>query len=244
MGKRPDGCFGVMHLWRVVLVSRSNSVSNYTMLVCSSLKGSRFIKEQSSNDLHFVSVSDPIMLSNWSQFSLGFYVPTFRCLQAPAIFFDDLSSHGAYLSTFHLQMLSDKCYFHQYTCQLESTKFKRENNGSSSVTSYLNQTVKISVDHPTWFTQRLSNEQMIRPTNFIDHMSEVVILETSFVSLDTEFHRHAVCTHTNARTSREFLLCAEKTSTNYSMKFIYRTDVILCEYDETTVDLCRFALYQ
>ena len=69
-------------------------------------------------------------------------------------------------------------------------------------------------------------------------------METEFLPLDSELHRRATCTHTNERSAREFLLCAEETSQNYSMKFIYRTDVILCEYEQTNVDLCRFALHQ
>jgi hypothetical protein len=168
-------------------MSRSNSIPNYTMLVCSSLKGSRSIKEQSSNDLHFVSVSVHVILLGRIRFSLGFYVPTFQCLQAPTIFFDDLTSHGAYLSAFHLQMRSDKCYFHQYTCQLESSKSVRMNNGSSNVTVYRNQTVKISADHSTWLTQRLSDEQVIRPTNFIDQISEEVSVNQRTMKGDFDF---------------------------------------------------------
>ena len=160
------------------------------MLVCSSLKESRFIKGPSFNGLHFVCLFMQVALINRMEFSLDFYVPTFQCSQPPSIFFDHLISTGAYLSTFHLQLLSDKCYFHQYTCQLESLKRIRDSNGSSNVQFSHNQTAKITVDHPPWFTQRLSDEQVIRPTHFIDHLSEEVSEMKVICKDDSELSFH------------------------------------------------------
>ncbi|CAF4005025.1 unnamed protein product, partial [Rotaria sp. Silwood1] len=100
------------------------------------------------------------------QFTLYFFVPTFQCLQPPLIYFDGFISSKIYLSAFHFQLISHKCDLHKYTCYLQMTKVRIDKLSLTNMTFYESDTLNISINNPLFFSQRISYEQSIKPTNF------------------------------------------------------------------------------
>ncbi len=75
--------------------------------------------------------------------------------------------------------MSHKCHLHEYTCHLHLTSIRKDNSGLMNITSHLNDTINITINRPSAFTQRISYEQATKPTNFIDHISEQVLVKIS-----------------------------------------------------------------
>ncbi|CAF1049323.1 unnamed protein product, partial [Adineta ricciae] len=178
------------------------------------------------------------------QFQLHFFVPTYECLQAPILYFDDLAAGQQYLSAFHFQLHSDQCYLHKYTCHLRMRQVHLNNVGGIHNTFNLSGSINITTNHLSLFTQRISNEQAIQTTNFIDHISEQVMTENSTLLYDTEIYRNAMCINKNPITAREFLLCTEDYIKNELVIRTYRIDIILCQPVKHNAEQCLFSLYR
>ncbi|CAF3878033.1 unnamed protein product [Adineta steineri] len=178
------------------------------------------------------------------QFTLHFFVPTFQCLQPPLIYFDDFLTTKTYLSAFHLQLMSDKCHLHKYTCHLEMIKSQIDTSGLTNKTLPSSKIINITTNYLSLFTQQISYEQIIKPTNFIDHIFEQIIIENNSLFYTTEIYRNATCTNKNSLTSREFTLCTQDNYKNESVIRRFRIDIILCKYSILNTQQCSFSLYQ
>jgi hypothetical protein len=77
--------------------------------------------------------------------------------------------------------MSHKCHLHEYTCHLHLTRIRIDNLGLMNITFHFNETINITINHPSAFTQRISYEQAIKPTNFIDYISEQVLVKISSI---------------------------------------------------------------
>ncbi|CAF1358196.1 unnamed protein product [Adineta steineri] len=178
------------------------------------------------------------------QFTLHFFVPTFQCLQPPLIYFDDFLTTKTYLSAFHLQLMSDKCHLHKYTCHLEMIQSQIDTSGLTNKTLPSSKIINITTNYLSLFTQQISYEQIIKPTNFIDHIFEQIIIENNSLFYTTEIYRNATCTNKNSLTSREFVLCTQDNYKNESVIRRFRIDIILCKYSILNTQQCSFSLYQ
>ncbi|CAF1122603.1 unnamed protein product [Rotaria sordida] len=178
------------------------------------------------------------------QFTLYFFVTTFQCLQPPLIYFDGFISNKTYLSAFHFQLISHKCDLHKYTCYLQMTKIRIDKLSLTNMTFYESDTINININNPLYFSQRISYEQNIKPTNFIDRIYEKVTIENNPSLSDNEFYRNATCINKNVITSRQFLLCTQDYFKNESIITTFRIDIILCKYFKGNTDQCIFTLYQ
>lgn len=105
---------------------------------------------------------------------IDFFVPTFQCLQSPLIYFDGFISSTISLSAFHFKSMSDKCHLYTYTCDLHMTKFTINNSNSTNLTFHETNTINVNINSPSLYTQRISYEQDIKPTNFVDRIHEKV----------------------------------------------------------------------
>ena len=104
-----------------------------------------------------------------------FYVPTFRCLHAPSIFFDDFLSTQAYVSAFHFRFDAEQCYIQQYSCELQRTKRQLINVTYSSVIDEQRDIINITVDYPSESIEPLTKDHLTKGTSLNDHISEKVL---------------------------------------------------------------------
>ncbi|CAF2881029.1 unnamed protein product [Rotaria sp. Silwood2] len=178
------------------------------------------------------------------QFTLYFFVTTFQCLQPPLIYFDGFISSKTYLSAFHFQLMSHKCDLHKYTCYLQMTEIRIDKSSLTNMTFYESDTINISISDPSVFSHRISYEQRIKPTNFIDRIYEKATIENNISLSDNEFYRNATCINKNLITSRQFLLCTQDYFKNQSVITTFRIDIILCKYSKTNANQCIFTLYR
>ena len=70
--------------------------------------------------------------------------------------------------------MSDQCRLHEYICDLHVRTTHINTFGLTVMTSDYRTTINISINHPSLFTQRISYQQRIKPTNFVDHIDEKV----------------------------------------------------------------------
>ncbi|CAF2047661.1 unnamed protein product [Rotaria magnacalcarata] len=176
------------------------------------------------------------------QFKLYFFVSTFQCLQPPFIYFDGLISKKTYLSAFHLQLMSDKCHLYKYTCYLNMKKITTVN--STEATFNESHTINISINSPLLYSQRISNEQDVKPSNFINRIYENVAIENSVSLSHNQFYLDANCTNKNLITSRQFLLCTQDYFQYDTSIAKFRIDIILCKYAAAYSDRCNYSRYE
>lgn len=145
------------------------------MLVFTLSKANSYIKEKSFKNLNIVIIFiSHIERTNHLIDVSEFYVPTFRCLRAPSIYFDDFLSTQLYLSAFHFRFDSDQCYIEQYSCQLKRTKRQWINTTYHTVIDVQRDLVNITVDYPSEMIEPLTKDHLKKGTTLNDHISEKV----------------------------------------------------------------------
>ena len=203
----------------LLLTNRSNSTSKYAMMTCTPSKASRFITHASFNSSHFVSIR--ILIGPLEQFNLDFDVPTLQFVQAPLIFFDDLSSPRSICS--FSRTLNVTC------ANTRASRTRRKACATTMSSGIVIRRWRSPLIIPLASLNAFPTNKWSDPPTLSWYSSHPGDTRSKFCLVGhTEFHRHATCTHTNGRSERQVRICAEKTSRNYSTKFIYRTDAILC----------------